>query len=259
MESHAYNDLASFEDDHWWFVGRRVLIAAALCSAFNGRRVARSLDVGCGTGANAALLGSVSHQVICTDTSPLVLALLRERHPELEVRRVSFPEGFSAAENGRYGCILLADVLEHLSDDRVALARIATLLEPGGVAVFTVPAFPALWSDHDRIAGHFRRYTKNELLQRINGVQGLRILSVSYCNFFLFPAVALVRFAERIFGIGRGRSDFFRLPVILNRLLAFLFASERFFISRFGLPFGVSLLCVLEKVPEESLHGSGEL
>lgn len=250
MKSSAYQDLASFENDHWWFVGRRTLIAEALRYAFNGRRVLRSLDVGCGTGMHAELLRSVSHKVISADTSPLALALLRERHPELEVRHVSFPEGFSDAENKSYGCILLADVLEHLSDERAALARIAALLEPGGVAIFTVPAFPILWSDHDRIAGHFRRYTKDELMKRINEVQGLRILSVSYCNFFLFPAVALVRFAERIFGIGLGRSDFFHLPVILNRLFTFFFSFERFFIFRFGLPFGVSLLCVLEKVPE---------
>ncbi|MDP3661348.1 MAG: class I SAM-dependent methyltransferase [bacterium] len=242
----AYQDLHLFEREHWWFVGRRRIIEWAFCDALGGRIMARALDVGCGTGWNSRLLKKFAREVVGTDVSSTAWNLATSRVPGVTMVIASFPE--EVPEPGRhYGCILLADVLEHIRDDGAALRKVAELLEPGGVACFTVPAFPFLWSNHDRIAGHWRRYTKTSLIKVISTVPSLAIVRVQYCNSFLFPAVAAIRLIKKWFRLGAGESDLFNLPRSINTVLAWIFGAERYLLQHISFPFGVSLVCTVIK------------
>ena len=93
---------------------------------------------------------------------------------------------------GGHSLLLAMDVLEHLDDDSGALREWASRLLPGGVVFITVPAFPVLWSYHDEILGHKRRYTKGSLIQ-IARQAGLEPIKVSYSFSFLFLPVLLIR------------------------------------------------------------------
>jgi SAM-dependent methyltransferase len=63
-----------------------------------------------------------------------------------------------------FDTIVCLNVLEHIEDDLRALSRMHELLMPGGRLVLLVPAFQFLHGSVDRALGHYRRYTRKDLL-----------------------------------------------------------------------------------------------
>jgi hypothetical protein len=120
------------------------------------------------------------------------------------------------------------------------------LLAPEGQLLITVPAFPFLWGPHDEMHHHQRRYRANGLRQLLEST-GYEITTLSYCNTWLFPVVAVVRLLRRWFPGGAAGAELSLPPTSVNALLATLFSSERYFL-RVGLPFGVSLVVLAKKV-----------
>ena len=94
--------------------------------------------------------------------------------------------------NTKYDLICMFDVLEHVEDAAGALARLASMLEPGGKIVVSVPAYMWLWSDHDVVLHHFRRYSRPRLRADLTAA-GLRVQKLSYFNTALVPAAAAAR------------------------------------------------------------------
>jgi len=246
MDLSMYRDFAELhEDRHWWFVGRRKIVRSLLGTLLGGRHDRTILEIGCGTGGMLPLLAEFG-RVTGIDPSEDAIRYSRQRHGRhAELLRVDFP-GDLPPRRG-YDVVALFDVLEHLDDDAVALRRAASLLAPGGLLVATVPAHRFLWSPHDVIHHHRRRYARRELRSRIRE-SGLLLVRLSYFNMFLFPAVLLARLLRReTTGAAAGRSDFKITPGPVNASLARLFGSERFLLRRLDLPFGVSLLAVARK------------
>src|SRR5206468_7025117 len=85
-----------------------------------------------------------------------------------EVMSAPLPELAGVAER-HYDLIGAFDVIEHIDDDRAALASIAMRLKPGGKLVITVPAHPWMWSAHDVVNHHKRRYSKSTLRSLVQG------------------------------------------------------------------------------------------
>jgi SAM-dependent methyltransferase len=153
---------------HQWgtapeFVGprhelRERLLLDLFLSAGPGPEV---LDAGAGQGSLSAKLAVLGFEVTSTDASPAAVAVLRDRVPgevlEADVTVLPFPDAaFDAA--------VLGEVLEHVEDDRGALAEIARVLRPEGVLALSVPANPKLFGPSDVWAGHVRRYTRPALI-----------------------------------------------------------------------------------------------
>ena len=88
------------------------------------------------------------------------------------------------APSRQYDLVLMLDVLEHIEDDTAALGRLQHLLKPGGRAILTVPALQTLWSVHDVINRHYRRYDKTGL-QRLIEASGFAVRTLQY--FFTWP------------------------------------------------------------------------
>ncbi|MGZ3458418.1 MAG: hypothetical protein ACXU86_07910, partial [Archangium sp.] len=137
---------------------------------------------------------------------------------------------------------------EHIPDVVGALRGIRSALAPGGRLVLTVPAFGFLWSEHDEVHHHQRRYTV-DLLTRQLAEAGLRPRWSSYFNSLLFPPIAAVRLLQRLAPKRRGnalRSDVevAHGPGLANQVLEAVFSSERYLVPRVSLPFGVSLMAV---------------
>jgi SAM-dependent methyltransferase len=242
MENKLYQELCDLEERHWWFVGRRRIIFD-LINREIPEVLSRALDIGCGTGFNAELLRSRAKEVWGLEASGEMAEEAGKRAPGVVVVEGVFPE---ARIGLQFNLITLFDVLEHLEDDRAALEKIHSLLEPGGYAVFTVPAFSFLWSEHDDLAHHKRRYAMPEL-NRLLDAAGFSIQRLTYFNTFLFAPIWLLRRARRIAEFRRGSSDFFIAPSAINRILASFFGAERFFLRRMDFPFGVSLFAVARK------------
>jgi SAM-dependent methyltransferase len=137
---------------------REQLLLDLFLSARPGPEV---LDAGAGQGSLSAKLAALGFEVTSTDASPAAVEVLRERvsGEALEADVTSLPfadQTFDAA--------VLGEVLEHLEDDRAALAEIARVLRPGGVLALSVPANPKLFGPSDVWAGHVRRYTRPALI-----------------------------------------------------------------------------------------------
>ena len=94
--------------------------------------------------------------------------------------------------NKEYDLIYTSNVLEHIETDQESISELRKLLKPEGHLVIYVPAFMLLFSDLDRSVGHFRRYSKKELVSKVQAA-GLQVVKVSYMDSVGFFASILIR------------------------------------------------------------------
>lgn len=247
VEAELYRRFAELEDTHWWFVGRRAVIRKVLARTLTPREGRTVLDVGCGTGGMFPVLRELG-TVEGLESSPQALAYCREGAGRgTVVHQGELPDGLPRGR--RYDVITLFDVLEHLDSPKLALSRLHDALVPGGTLVCTVPAFQFLWSEHDEVNHHRRRYTRR-LLERQLVDAGLRPTWVTYFNSLLFPVVAAVRLSQRWWGRSRSgepQADLAPTPAPANWLLRHTLGAEGAVVSRWQVPFGVSLLAVAKR------------
>jgi SAM-dependent methyltransferase len=138
------------------------------------------------------------------------------------------------------------DVVEHTPDDRATLRELRRVTRPGGHVVITVPAHPLVWSAHDELNMHYRRYTRRTLKAAVRDVD-LPVVRETYFNGLLLAPAAAVRLAQRLRRPAEG-SDLERTPAALNHLLELPLAAEARLIARGGrVPAGMSLLVVLRR------------
>lgn len=229
------------DSDHWWFRARRRIFDRVLDERLPGGRAARILDLGPGSGVNLPVLGRRG-RVTALDLSEVSLARCkRAGTPDCVLADATQPP----FKPHSFDLVCALDVLEHIDDDRAALASIERMLAPGGLFLFSVPAFPFLWGRQDVLSHHKRRYTKAQLAQRVTEA-GLAIEHLTYFNTLLFPPIAVVRLLMRPLlarSVEKGGSDLsVKLPLGLDGLLYHSFACERGWVTRHRLPFGVSML-----------------
>lgn len=222
------------EDHYWWFVARREL-ALELLSRGQGK----TLDVGCGTGA---LIAALPTDAVGVDFSP---EALRHCHKRGLMRVVLGNAEHLPLKGECVQRVVTLDTLEHVEDDRAALAEIYRALEPGGLLVLNVPAFRWLWGPHDVALHHHRRYTRKQVKTLLQETR-FEVELLSYSVFFLFPLVVGVRFLDRLFK----RDAKVRLPEVgsvLNQLLIKLMRLEGAILQRCPLPVGSSVVAVARK------------
>jgi SAM-dependent methyltransferase len=239
MQPELYRQMRDLEDRHWWFRGRRCIVADVL-GRLNLQQPARILDLGCGTGGNLEMLSGFGEVTgVEHDAQAVALAAARDVAPVLRGSLPhGLPEGLASID-----CVAMLDVLEHIEGDRESLGAVHALLSPGGYLVLTVPAWAFLWGPHDREHHHKRRYRAPTLRKLLEGT-GFRVVKLSYYNAWLFPPVALVRLVRMLIPGGEAGADEALPPGWLNGMLERLFASERHVLRYARFPFGVSLLAV---------------
>jgi glycosyltransferase involved in cell wall biosynthesis len=133
-----------------------------------GRRV---LEAGCGIGNLTELLLGAD-RLIASDFDPFYVEMIDRRFGHLENVRTTPMDLTSAAdyqaiEDEKIDTIICLNVLEHIELDEEVLGHFFRLLEPGGHAVILVPQHPWLYAPVDRVLGHCRRYTSDELRVKI--------------------------------------------------------------------------------------------
>jgi SAM-dependent methyltransferase len=241
MELAAYHSLRDSQDRHWWFVGRRRIVAQLIRRFVRLPAGARVLEAGCGYGGNLAMLGEVGEVEAFEfddDARAHAATLLRR---SVAYGRLPDRVGF---ENENFDLIAMLDVLEHIDDDVGSLRALGERLAPGGSLLLTVPAVPWLWSDHDVLHQHKRRYTRALLIERLREA-GFEVAGVGYFNTLLFPLALAQRLLARILGAAAG--DHSAPPEPINGLLAAIFSLEGRLLGRLPLPIGLSLFAVARK------------
>lgn len=242
MDRQMYEAHDQLEATHWWFVARARIIMSMLRRELPpGVADPRILDLGCGTGGMLLHLRTLGPSA-GVDASPEAVAIAREK-TGTDVRLGSLPNDVPF-ERGTFDVVTVLDVVEHVDDDIGSFKTTFDMLRPGGLLVCTVPAHQYLWSEHDVLNEHKRRYSKSELRTRIEDT-GYVIHALSFYNMFFYPPVAALRLMRR--NRTENKPQLGIVPGPVNAMFTSLFASERFLLKLGSLPFGVSLIAVAEK------------
>jgi SAM-dependent methyltransferase len=238
MERMVYQQMAELDDRHWWYRGRRKIIADLIRREAQLPKDAHILEIGCGTGHNLAMLSGFGHvEALELDDEARALS---EKRLGRRVMSSPLPELAEVPER-HYHLIGAFDVIEHIEDDKAAVASVATKLRPGGRFIMTVPAHQWMWSAHDVVNHHQRRYSK-AALKRLLDQSPLRLEAIGYFNSLLFPVAVAERMASKV--RGKDDADLSLPPKPLNSALERVFAAERYLIGRVPLPPGLSLFAV---------------
>jgi SAM-dependent methyltransferase len=237
MERVVYEKMAELDQLHWWYRARREVLAALIRRKARPKAGAKLLEIGCGTGHNLAMLSEFGEvEGLELDDEARAIAEKRLGRP---VRNTPLP-GLEGVPERHYDLIGAFDVIEHIEDDAAAISSIARRLKSGGRLVVTVPAHQWMWSAHDVVNHHKRRYSKRALRQLIEG-SPLQLEAIGYFNSLLFP----LAIARRLSPLRERADDELSLPPRpLNAALERAFASERHLVARLPLPPGLSLFAV---------------
>lgn len=238
MQPRDIADMYATEASHWWFAGKRLLMRRLLGERLQ-RPGLRILDVGCGAGATASDF-SVYGWVCACDRSLHALRFVGERGI---VNRVAADAPGLPFRDGAFDVVLAFDVLEHVGDDAGFLRELARVLAPGGALAIHVPAWPSLWSRHDEVLEHKRRYTRGSL-KALLGDSPLQVAYLGWASCAIFPVTVAIRWARRLSKAETEGADLGVVPGWLNRLLTLVYRAESSVALRTGLPFGVSLAAI---------------
>lgn len=239
MEQHTYGIMNDVEDKHWWFVGRRAILESFLERITNELRTAnkdlRILDVGCGTGANLEMLKKYG-QSEGVDVSDDALEFCRQKGLKVHkglAEKLPF-------DDETFDLVTALDVVEHLDDDIAGLAEMHRILKKGGKTLIFVPAFMWLWGVQDDISNHRIRYTKKQIVERLEKA-GFTIERATYANWTFFAPILAGRTIMKITGIKPESENNVNVSA-LNGIFGKIFSSEKYWLKNFDFPFGVSIV-----------------
>jgi SAM-dependent methyltransferase len=237
-----FEAMLALDERHWWYRGRRAVLNAVLAGLdLRPPRSARLLDAGCGSGRTLDELARYG-TAVGTELNAQGVEAARSRGHEAEqapVEAIPHPDA-------SFDLVTCLDVIEHTDDDVLALRELRRVTRGGGRLIVTVPAHPRLWSRHDEVNGHRRRYT-SQSLRTAAVAAGWRIERLTGFNVvYLLPA-ALVRLSRKRGG-EQSESELQLTPPWLDTALELPLRAEAALIRRGrDLPPGLSLLAVLRK------------
>jgi SAM-dependent methyltransferase len=242
MEQHTYAIMNRVEDSHWWFVGRRAILEEFLRQMNPKSEIGnpKFLDVGCGTGANLEMLAQFG-EAEGVDVSDEALEFCRAKglnvHKGL-AEKLPF-------EDGSFDVVTALDVVEHLDDDAAGLREMHRVLKKDGKTLIFVPAFMWLWGVQDDISNHRIRYTRPQIVERLEKA-GFKIERATYANWTFFVPILAGRTLMKLTGI-RPESENNITISALNGVFGKLLGAERFWLRYFNFPIGVSIVITASK------------
>jgi SAM-dependent methyltransferase len=228
------------EDRHWWYQGRRRVLERAI-ARLRLPAHAHILDAGCGSGRNMVELARLG-TVTGVELSGTSVQLARERDAGEVVEGSVMDMPF---DDANFDLTVSLDVIEHLEDDIGALRELRRVTKPGGALLVTVPAYQWLWSGHDEINHHHRRYNRRTLLSAAQS-GGWELESFTNFSSLTLPVAILLRALERFMpSTTKSSLDLWVPPAPLNWALRQPLNLEASVIGRGGsIPAGLSLLAV---------------
>jgi len=250
FKASSFAPLAEREANHFWFRGRNSLILWAIEKY--GTKISSFMEIGCGTGF---VLKGISRffpniHLYGADIYPEGIAFAADRISsaefiQMDARLIPFVDEFNA--------VGLFDVLEHIGEDETVLRRIYETLKSDGLLLLTVPQHRWLWSTIDEYACHVRRYTAQELHDKVIHAGFTILRSTSFIT-SLLPFMFLSRVLQR-----RKKENFdptaeIQINPVLNRILeGFLYLELLFIRMGLSFPIGGSRLVVARKIEKTKL------
>ena len=253
MQHDYYKEYYDLERQHWWFVAREKIISNYLKKTIAAKIVKHQdlkiLNVGCGPGRSSQYLSSFG-EVTSIEYDKDCCEFASER-TGLQIINGSITE--LPFQDEMFDLVCAFDVIEHVEEDQLAVSEMKRVVKKEGVIFITVPTFMSLWSHHDVINHHFRRYQLGQIEKLFAAEKNGNVIFSSYFNFFLFPAIYLVRKISNLLQFNKNRpgsgSDFeaFKPGFLNNVLFNVMYLESKFINNNIKLPFGVSLLYTWKK------------
>jgi len=244
MRLRRYEQIYTYENYHWWYKGRRILLSNILDNITKNKKI-KILDFGCGPGSTINVLKKFG-TTYGIDIEPRAIKYCREKGIKnvlLVKQNKKLP-----FKNATFDLIACLDVLEHIKNDSSTLNEFSRILNNNGVVIITVPSFHFLWGELDIRSHHVRRYNRKELINKLEN-SGFKIQKIFYFNYLFFVLIAIIRLFQKT-KLGN-RTSWGVDPVIqnyfINNLLTLLFSFDVKTAMRITIPFGVSLFVVARK------------
>lgn len=152
------------------------------------------MEIGCGTGAfcyEAFIRGA---KVFAHDLNPEANRIVNEIY-NTDKRRITVLEELSETGFETYDVVGAYEVLEHIEDDVSMLRMWGNYLKNNGILMLTISARMKLWNFSDELGGHFRRYEREELIQKLE-LAGFKIIDIACVG---FPFTNIIRPLEMCF------------------------------------------------------------
>ncbi len=256
MEKNYYRKYYDYERKHWWFITRNNLLMQIIeKNIITEDKKLKILNVGAGTGFTSELLSkygevtSVEYENSCVE---FVNANTSLHLTEGSILDLQF-------EDNTFDLVCAFDVVEHVEDDVKAASEMIRVAKKDGYVFISVPAFQSLWSKHDEINHHYRRYKKEQILSLFLKSNKLQNIYHTYFNSLLFIPIYAVRklnnVKEKIAGnkaksLSESSTDFDMAGGgFSSKILKWLFSRELFIVrKKQSLPFGVSFTLLAKKI-----------
>jgi len=238
------------EEAHWWFASRRDAVYD-LIKQLKLPTTAAVLEIGCSGGPLMQLLRAAGYTDLTgVDVSGPAIELAQARG----VPNVSVMDGAALAfGDARFDLVIASDVLEHIEDEGRALREWARVLRPGGQLLVFVPAHAYLWSEHDVVNHHFRRYSRQGLMAAL-GRAGLHVGRSSFWNAAMYFPTAALRLGRRLVSgpvspvqKPGATGDLHHFAGPANTLLLLWVKLENRLLRWLNLPLGVSVFALAQK------------
>lgn len=230
------------ETENWWFISRRRYLLDLLRDT---PRDSKILDIGCSSGIFLKYLEQLGFKIenlFGVDISEKAI----ENCKENEIQNVFVMDAKNITLSEKFDIIVASDCLEHLQDDTKAIQNWKELLKTEGKMYVFVPAFQSLWSYHDEVNMHYRRYTNSELKTKLVA-ENLTILKSSYWNFSLFIPVYFFRKISSFFIKSKPKEGQIVENKVANSVLLQLILLENKALRYINFPFGISTFCIVTK------------
>ncbi|GEM55616.1 hypothetical protein B0A58_05680 [Flavobacterium branchiophilum NBRC 15030 = ATCC 35035] len=248
MNTAYYKEYYDLERSHWWFIAREHILRDFIKKIIKNNNLPNKklkiLNIGCATGKSSIFLSEFG-TVTSIEYNEECVAFTNE------ITNLNIIHGSITSlpfAKSSFDLVCAFDVIEHVLNDNLAVFEMKRVTNPDGIILITVPAFMQLWSHHDVVNQHFRRYRSNEIKLLFEKDNNGKIIFSSYFNCLLFSPIFCIRYFNRIFRFQDTNSDSgsdfstFKFTILNSLLYRILYFESKFIKNNIRLPFGVSLL-----------------
>ena len=247
MDKEYYKDYYSLERKHWWFRAREAIIINTIHREIRPTRKLNILNVGCATGRSTEYLsafGDVTTVEYDKDCCEFLLS-------EIGIKAINASATELPFNSNTFDLVCAFDVIEHIEDHQLAVNELCRVVKNEQFVFVTVPTYMSLWSKHDVINHHFRRYKMNELKSLfINNKDGV-ITYNTYFNTIFFPLIWIARKLSNLIFRNKkeATSDFNNSDEnkISDKIFYSIFILEKRLLNHIRFPFGVSAMLIWKK------------
>lgn len=245
MQKEYVDQYYNYQKSNFWFVVRRKLIADVAQKYIKTGTVVANVGAGYGFDSEALPAGVTLHHL------DIEKQMCEYALQNFNVRPVCASATDLPYRHDSVDSVMLLDIIEHLESDVSALAEAHRCIRRGGILILTVPAHQFLFGQHDVVNKHYRRYSLNEVVQRIEQA-GFTIVKTSFFSMILFLPLALYRITDKLglwsFLKSKDGSDFSMMKDDwINALLIRVISLERYLLRLRLLLMGSSILVIARK------------